>query len=144
MDQTYLSLVEKVKKFRQKLQVTQYFLKFCPICNLLTISTILTTEFFSLFVVLYRYLFVKKKVFSYSELHFSEVTSYKIHTLKVGPIFDLEFWNDRKTKNIFMVIFIVLRSCLFTTKLSCLQKITLGTLLLVAHSTKQQFPKLIH
>ena len=32
-------------------------------------------------VVLYRYLFVKKKVFNYSELHFSEVTSYKIHTL---------------------------------------------------------------
>ena len=28
-----------------------------------------------------RYLFVKKKVFNYSELHFSEVTSYKIHTL---------------------------------------------------------------
>ena len=30
----------------------------------------------------YRYLFVKKKVFNYSELHFSEVTSYKLHTLK--------------------------------------------------------------
>ena len=29
----------------------------------------------------YRYLFVKKNVFNYSELHFSEVTSYKIHTL---------------------------------------------------------------
>ena len=28
----------------------------------------------------YRYLFVKKKVFNYSELHFSEVISYKIHT----------------------------------------------------------------
>ena len=26
-------------------------------------------------------LFVKKKVFNYSELHFSEATSYKIHTL---------------------------------------------------------------
>ena len=35
-------------------------------------------------VVLYRYLFVKKKVFNYSELHFSEVTSYKIHTLVYG------------------------------------------------------------
>ena len=32
-------------------------------------------------VVLYRYLFVKKNVFNWSELHFSEVTSYKIHTL---------------------------------------------------------------
>ena len=32
-------------------------------------------------VVLYRYLFVKKKVFNWSGLHFSEVTSYKIHTL---------------------------------------------------------------
>ena len=30
-------------------------------------------------VVIYRYLFVKKKVFNMSELHFSEVTSYKIH-----------------------------------------------------------------
>ena len=29
----------------------------------------------------YKYLFVKKKVFNYSELHFSEVTSFKIHTL---------------------------------------------------------------
>ena len=31
----------------------------------------------------YVYLFVKKKVFNYSELHISEVTSYKIHTLVV-------------------------------------------------------------
>ena len=29
----------------------------------------------------YRYLFVKMKVFNYSELHFPEVTSYKIPTL---------------------------------------------------------------
>ena len=29
----------------------------------------------------YRYLFVKMKVFNYSELHFSEVTFYKIPTL---------------------------------------------------------------
>ena len=29
----------------------------------------------------YRYLFVKMKVFNYSELHISEVTSYKIPTL---------------------------------------------------------------
>ena len=29
----------------------------------------------------YRYLLVKKKVFNYSELHFSEGTFYKIHTL---------------------------------------------------------------
>ena len=34
-------------------------------------------------VVLYRYLFVKKKVFNLSELHFSDVTSYKIHTLTI-------------------------------------------------------------
>ena len=33
-------------------------------------------------MLLYRYLFVKKKVFYLSELHFSEVTSYKIHTLE--------------------------------------------------------------
>ena len=30
----------------------------------------------------HRYLFVKKNVFNYSELHFSEGTFYKIHTLK--------------------------------------------------------------
>ena len=29
----------------------------------------------------YMYLFVKMKVFNYSELHFSELTSFKIHTL---------------------------------------------------------------
>ena len=29
----------------------------------------------------YRYLLVKMKVFNYSELHFAEVTFYKIHTL---------------------------------------------------------------
>ena len=32
-------------------------------------------------LVLYRYLFVKKNVFNLPELHFSEVTFYKIHTL---------------------------------------------------------------
>ena len=32
-----------------------------------------------------RYLFVKMKVFNYSELHFSEVTFYRIHTL-IGQI----------------------------------------------------------
>jgi hypothetical protein len=32
----------------------------------------------------YRYLFVKMKVFNYSELHFAEVTFYKIHTLEKG------------------------------------------------------------
>ena len=34
-------------------------------------------------VVLFRYLFVKKKVFNLLDLHFSEVTSYKIHTLVI-------------------------------------------------------------
>ena len=29
----------------------------------------------------FRYLFVKMKVFNYSELHLSEGTSFKIHTL---------------------------------------------------------------
>ena len=38
----------------------------------------------------YRYLFVKKKVFNLSELHFSEVTSYKIRTLvAIFLLFDL-------------------------------------------------------
>ena len=31
----------------------------------------------------YRYLFVKMKVFNYSELHFSELTSFNIHTLNL-------------------------------------------------------------
>ena len=34
----------------------------------------------------YRYLFLKMKVFNYPEFHFSEVTSFKIHTLKKFPI----------------------------------------------------------
>ena len=34
----------------------------------------------------YRYLFVNMKVFNYSELHFAEVTFYKIHTLKSAGI----------------------------------------------------------
>ena len=34
----------------------------------------------------YRYLFVKKKVFNLSELHFFEVTFYKIHTLMSDDI----------------------------------------------------------
>ena len=33
----------------------------------------------------YRYLFVKMKVFNYSELHFDEVIFYKIHTLVTNP-----------------------------------------------------------
>ena len=37
-------------------------------------------------VVLQRYFFVMKKVFNYSELHFSKVT-YKIHPLMVSPDF---------------------------------------------------------
>ena len=35
----------------------------------------------------YRYLFVKMKVFNYSELHISEVTSFKIHTLVETDIY---------------------------------------------------------
>ena len=34
----------------------------------------------------YKYLFVKMKVFNYSELHFAEVTFYKIHTLEIFTI----------------------------------------------------------
>ena len=34
------------------------------------------------YCILYWYLFVKTKAFNFSELHFSEVTSYKIHTLE--------------------------------------------------------------
>ena len=42
----------------------------------------------------YRYLFVKMKVlFNYSELHFSQFTSFKIHTLVVGfSQRNLTFW----------------------------------------------------
>ena len=39
----------------------------------------------------YRYLFVKMKVFNCSELHFAEVTFYKIHTLTVLPSFCFAF-----------------------------------------------------
>ena len=39
-----------------------------------------------------RYLFVKMKVFNYSELHFSEVTSYKIHTLIASYVTLREFY----------------------------------------------------
>ena len=35
----------------------------------------------------YRYLFVKMKVFNYSELHFFKGTFYKIHTLAASPFF---------------------------------------------------------
>ena len=49
-------------------------------------------------VVLHRYLFVKKKVFNYSEVHFSEVTSYKIHTLAIGAAFRLKYYS-KKTEN---------------------------------------------
>ena len=42
-------------------------------------------QFFQMlsFIDMYRYLFMKKKVFNYLELHFSEVTSSKIHTLTI-------------------------------------------------------------
>ena len=52
------------------------------------------------FITYYRYLFVKKNVFNYSELHFSKLTSYKIHTLrctKAKPGRAIE-WNDENTK----------------------------------------------
>ena len=42
----------------------------------------------------YIYLFVKKNVFNYSELHFSEVTSYKIHTLVTA---NFHFENNTRT-----------------------------------------------
>ena len=45
----------------------------------------------------YKYLFVKKKVFNYSELQFFEGTSYKIHTFVLGPLQSLPLlctgWN---------------------------------------------------
>ena len=44
----------------------------------------------------YRYLYVKIKVFNYSELHFAEVTFYKIHTLvaeiQPGQLLQLPIW----------------------------------------------------
>ena len=44
----------------------------------------------------------------------------------MGQIFDLQFLNDQKTKNICMAIFIVLRPYLLTTELRCLQKNNIG------------------
>ena len=37
----------------------------------------------------YMYLFVKMKVFNYSELHFTELTSFKIHTLPINRLIGL-------------------------------------------------------
>ena len=44
----------------------------------------------------YRYLFVKIKAFNYSELHFSEVTCYKIHTLVSTRLkcVGVRFWQE--------------------------------------------------
>ena len=46
--------------------------------------------------ITYRYLFVMKKVFNWSELHLSEVTSYKIHILVtiLNRRTDLFFYHD--------------------------------------------------
>ena len=44
---------------------------------------IFSIKFTDFLTQIVRYLFVKKKVFNYSELHFSEVTSYKIDTLTI-------------------------------------------------------------
>ena len=49
-------------------------------------------------VVLQRYFFVMKKVFNYSELHFSKGTFYKIHTLAVKT-FRVKNCFDWITKN---------------------------------------------
>ena len=41
-------------------------------------------------------------------------------------VFDLQFSNDRKAKNILKAVFVVLWPYLLTTKLDCLQKNTFG------------------
>ena len=46
----------------------------------------------------YRYLFVKKKVLNYSQLHLSKVTSYKIHTLENNPV--LYKQKKKKVRNV--------------------------------------------
>ena len=46
----------------------------------------------------YRYLFVKMKVFNYSDLHFAEVTFYKIHTL-IGLLFPRLFYQNFCSKS---------------------------------------------
>ena len=58
----------------------------------------------------YRYLFVKKKVFSYSELHFSEVTSYKIHTLTSKMANEEKTWISSKMG----LLIILMRSMMVT------------------------------
>ena len=42
------------------------------------------------FITTGTYLFVKKKVFNYSELHFSKGTFYKIHTLVAPADFEAQ------------------------------------------------------
>ena len=45
-------------------------------------NVVLNSMFENMYLCMYyRYPFVMKKVFNFSELHFSEVTSYKIHIL---------------------------------------------------------------
>ena len=63
-----------------------------------------------------RYLFVKMKVFNYSELHFSEVTFYRIHTL-AGMHFDA------------VVVFVMKFSTLFKKALDILCSSSSGLLL---------------
>ena len=62
------------------------------------------------------YLFVKKKVFSYSELHFSEGTSFKIHTLDVDQAQrHLQLWQNSNQ-----------RKCLSDQNFDAVCKISIG------------------
>jgi hypothetical protein len=63
----------------------------------------------SVVILYYRYLFVKKKVFNWSELHFSEVTFYKIHTLRINLVFDTGKLLDIKMPGSFHLSFFVFR-----------------------------------
>ena len=87
----------------------------------------------------YRYLFVKMKVFNYSELHFSEGTSFKIHTLaprikKLETYFALFIFMD------FCIILFryVITFVFLPRKLSILSKIPLAYILAKDSAFKQK------
>ena len=67
----------------------------------------------------------KKNNFCYCHILITLIFNVVVF-LKESPIFNLQFWNDRKAKNIFMDVFVVLWPYLFTTKLSCLKKNNFG------------------
>ena len=64
-----------------RIQKWEFFRNFSNI-KLSTVMVMRPSKLQEVLIHQYRYLFVKIKVFNYSEMHFSEGTSFKIHTLE--------------------------------------------------------------